>query len=170
MKKTHFFSQGFTLVELLVVIVLIGALAIGLFATINPIEQINRGRDSGRRNIAREMAGAINRYYAARQVYPFSADIATEALSGTNVDAVITELVTAGELKSNFKSSSGNALDDVMMTVTGTGTAFQVCFEPTSTSVMNDPAAGFDDAGTAVAACTDGTPNTATDNCNICFN
>lgn len=41
-------QKGFTLIELLIVIAVLGVLAAVVLAAINPLEQLKRGRDSGR--------------------------------------------------------------------------------------------------------------------------
>lgn len=68
---------GFTLVELLVVVALIGILAVAVLSTINPIEQANRARDAKYKNDASEIVSATERYYATTQTYPWT--------SGTNM-------------------------------------------------------------------------------------
>ncbi len=68
-------NSAFTLVELLIVIALIGVLATALVATLNPIEQINKARDSRYKNDAAELLAAIERYYATQQFYPWSDDV-----------------------------------------------------------------------------------------------
>ena len=50
--------KGFTLVELLIVIALIGILSVAMLATINPIEQANKARDAKVQNDAAEVMNA----------------------------------------------------------------------------------------------------------------
>ncbi|HPT66309.1 MAG TPA: type II secretion system protein [Candidatus Woesebacteria bacterium] len=63
--------KGFTLVELLIVIALIAILSVAVLATINPIEQANKAKDSTTQNDAAEMMNAYERYYANAQRYPW---------------------------------------------------------------------------------------------------
>jgi len=64
-------SLGFTLVELLIVIALIGILAVALVATLNPIEQVNKARDARFKNDAAELLSALERSYASTTTYPW---------------------------------------------------------------------------------------------------
>ena len=63
---------GFTMIELLVVIAIIGILAVAVLSTLNPIEQINRGRDTRSRADAAELLSGIERYYTTNEVYPWN--------------------------------------------------------------------------------------------------
>jgi prepilin-type N-terminal cleavage/methylation domain-containing protein len=65
-------SAGFTLVELLIVIAIIGILAIAVLAAINPIEQLNKAKDSNKRDEAGQVASAFERYFAANSEYPWN--------------------------------------------------------------------------------------------------
>lgn len=68
MKKGKlFFSWGFTLVELLIVIALIGILSVAVLSTLNPIEQTNKASDAKYKNDAAEILGALERYYTTKQ-------------------------------------------------------------------------------------------------------
>lgn len=63
--------RGFTLVELLIVIALIAILSVAVLATINPIEQSNKAKDSTMQNDAAEVLNAYERYYAGQSSYPW---------------------------------------------------------------------------------------------------
>ncbi len=79
------------MIELLIVIAVIGILAIAVLAAINPIEQINRGRDTGSRSDAEQLIGAIDRFYAAHGYYPWMEspnDTDGEAITWSMVDTV----------------------------------------------------------------------------------
>lgn len=76
MKKTNFLSKiksqmAFTMIELLIVIAILGILAVAVLAAINPVEQINRGRDTGSRSDAEQLLSAIDRFYAYKGYYPW---------------------------------------------------------------------------------------------------
>lgn len=64
-------NLGFTLVELLIVIGLLGAIALIVIAAINPIEQANRARDTRFKSDAAQLISAVDRYFAARQEFPW---------------------------------------------------------------------------------------------------
>lgn len=64
-------AAGFTMIELLIVIAILGILAVAVLAAINPIEQINRGRDTGTRSDAEQLISAIDRFNAFKGYNPW---------------------------------------------------------------------------------------------------
>ena len=72
-------AAGFTMIELLVVISVIGVLAVAVLSSINPIEQINKGRDTGLRSDAGQLLSAVERYFSIHELFPWN-----EARTGTN--------------------------------------------------------------------------------------
>lgn len=98
MKQQTFFSKirsqvAFTMIELLIVIAILGILAVAVLAAINPIEQINRGRDTGSRSDSEQLLSAIDRFYAYKGYYPWVTnpnDDATLAWRGVSGDVAIT--------------------------------------------------------------------------------
>lgn len=65
--------KGFTIVELLIVIVVIGILATLVIVTFSGIQQ--RGRDSQRKTDINALAGHISAYYADKGYYPTLLDM-----------------------------------------------------------------------------------------------
>ncbi len=66
-------QKGFTLIELLIVIAILGVLAAAVLSAINPVEQINRGRDTGSLSDAEQLHSAVARYNAAQGFLPWQA-------------------------------------------------------------------------------------------------
>jgi len=62
---------GFTLVELLIVIALLGVLATAVLAAINPLEQANRARDAKYKSDASQLLAAIDRYFVSKDEFPW---------------------------------------------------------------------------------------------------
>jgi len=65
-------KKGFTLIELLVVITLIGILAVAVLSALNPIEQINKARDAGKRADSSQLLEALDRYFASNEKFPWN--------------------------------------------------------------------------------------------------
>lgn len=88
-------QAGFTLVELLIVIAILGVLAGVVLVAINPLEQIARAQDAGRESGIGQLGRATTNYQTSQQLPDYSA-LGTAA--GTNTWQ--STLVTASEIKS----------------------------------------------------------------------
>ena len=77
---------GFTMIELLVVISVIGILAVAVLSSINPIEQINKGRDTRTRSDAAQLINAADRYFAIHEIYPWNVTTASYTAGSVEYD------------------------------------------------------------------------------------
>ena len=74
------------MIELLVVIAVIGVLAVAVLSSINPIEQINKGRDTRTRSDAAQLINAIDRYFSIHETYPWNTDNADVGYTAPTAD------------------------------------------------------------------------------------
>ncbi|MBP6993744.1 prepilin-type N-terminal cleavage/methylation domain-containing protein [Candidatus Woesebacteria bacterium] len=139
-------KKGFTLIELIIGITILALLAVGLLAALDPAEQFAKARDTSTRNTLLEIYGALQRYEAAQENYPTAvselvAGTGTYASNGTavgsgasNMAQAVTDLIASGELKQNFKSAAGTALDRIYIYKDATYQKLMVCYKPTARS------------------------------------
>ena len=77
-------NEGFTIFELLIVIVLIAILAAAILAAINPVEQFKRANDEGRKINGHELLRSIGRYQATTgknpEIFPTTPNYDCEAI------------------------------------------------------------------------------------------
>lgn len=127
-------SNGFTVIELLIVFGVIGILAVVMLAVINPAEQIRRSRDTERLSQAKQLIDAYTRYYAPRAEYPWNTVYGTPAaLATTNPDfrdgRNSKPLLDSGEIKKSFVSQE--VFTELYLTE-DVSDRVSVCFEPES--------------------------------------
>jgi prepilin-type N-terminal cleavage/methylation domain-containing protein len=85
-------TSGFTLVELLIVIAVLGVLAAVVLVAIDPLEQLARGRDAGRKSSIAQLGHALQAYFTAHNsAYPAVATGSTTWITDT--------MVASGEIK-----------------------------------------------------------------------
>jgi prepilin-type N-terminal cleavage/methylation domain-containing protein len=148
-------AKGFTLIELLIVISVLGILAVAVLSAINPIEQINRSRDTGSRSDAEQLLGAVDRFYATQGYYPWKTSpilpAVTEATAwgivadavavappgwGDGTTSVLGKLSVAntGEVKQSFTNRITSAGYNSLYKYHegGSGDSLYICFLPKS--------------------------------------
>lgn len=141
---------GFTLVELLIVIALLGVIALVVIAAINPIEQANRARDTRFKSDGAQLISAIDRYFASQNEFPWvTAEIATTNsaafgfVSSTDQGVGVCGadcntnglLITTDELKTEFRNRDfikATSADKQLWIGKATGSSESVyaCFVP----------------------------------------
>lgn len=58
-------NKGFTLIELLIVMAILGVLAVVVLVAINPVQQLARTRDAGRKSTVTQLGHALEAYYTS---------------------------------------------------------------------------------------------------------
>ncbi|MFH0749865.1 MAG: type II secretion system protein [Candidatus Gottesmanbacteria bacterium] len=156
--------KGFTLVELLIVIALLGALAIGLIGALDPFEQLKKGTDTGTRDLVNQVQTAVLRYYATtnKMPWPEADEFESTDLETGPLPTAIINMITAGEMKSNFNEIYSGQLNKVWVSYVKmsdtSSVQVRVCYAPGSKSFQVDPATkylktGLENTGTETAAC-----------------
>lgn len=163
MRLPKIFARGFTMIELLVVIAVIGILAVALLATLNPLEQIRKGRDTRTRSDASQLTSAIERYNASLGYFPWqasegedlagaSADIPFVAvnsgatvtgctLSDCTIDGILDQLTSTSEVKSSFIDRITDATSSdayLYFDDEASGAAVYSCFVPESNTFQRE--------------------------------
>lgn len=190
-------NKGFTLMELLIVIGVLGILAAGLLAAIDPFEQLKKARDTNNRSAAIEFLGSSQRYYAthgylpwfkmtglnydcvtgdvpnlrtANAVSPWAA-VAVSKAGGTGDPEMKTcvdnTLLVDGEIKSTFFEG----LATTLYVTSGSSTKVMVCFPPEGKSNQADASSKYvynpTDKTVTLVACT--VADKTAGNCLQCF-
>jgi prepilin-type N-terminal cleavage/methylation domain-containing protein len=144
--------KGFTLIELIIAITILGLLAVALLAALDPIEQFNKARDTATRNTALEIHNAMLRYNASKERFPDAVETPGTYNMISTGPSIIAVLIDTGELKSNFIQAAGSgALSRIG--VYNTGTTLYTCFRPVSKQFKTE-------AGLFVITPSIGYPNT----------
>jgi len=149
------------MIELLIVIAVLGVLAIAVLAAINPIEQINRGRDTGNRSDAEQLLSAIDRYNASQMLWPWQgAAVDPEPVGWAQITALAPAAPTGGcpmlsnlrydsadvgcegtdEIKQSFVNRITDSRYNALYMEYGgaTGDSVYVCFSPQSMSFSQE--------------------------------
>lgn len=147
---------GFTMIELLIVIAILGILAVAVLSAINPLEQINRGRDTQSRGDAEQFINAVERYNASKGRFPWQDEPNAEVdLDGIDSTAggdedditifagIMAVLVDTNEVKTGYASRIQQATYNPLYAYWDSddfSNSVYVCFSPKSKSFRTEAA------------------------------
>jgi prepilin-type N-terminal cleavage/methylation domain-containing protein len=96
-KMSAYIKKGFTLIELLIVMAILGVLAIVVLVAINPVQQLARTRDSGRKSTVTQVGHSLEAYFTSHGGQYLNA---TNCGAAGTMTSWMTCLQVAGELAS----------------------------------------------------------------------
>ena len=120
-------NSGFTLVELLVVIAVLGVLAAGVLVAINPVEQLSRGRDSAKKTAVAELGRGLLAYQTSQNQLP---DGVNGGVSWADI------LITAGDIKVKPSNPASSTLDCSITTSATDGADGGYCYRRNATGAF----------------------------------
>lgn len=170
-------TAGFTMIELLIVISVIGVLAVAVLSSINPIEQINKSRDTRTRTDAANLINASDRYFAIHEVYPWNETTGTYTTADADYDSEfvftgsgddwdwVDVLVTTAEVKEGYTNRLKND-DSLIVFKPGISNAtMYTCFLPRSEAFKFEAANNCADGTTPGGLGSSVTPPTGVTTC-----
>lgn len=95
-------NKGFTLIELLIVMAILGVLAVVVLVAINPVQQLARTRDAGRKSGISQIGRALEAYFTSH-----GGTYVPEAGTGCTPANWLGCLVAAGEISTSPSTIAG---------------------------------------------------------------
>lgn len=153
--------SGFTLIEILVVVALIGALFLGILASVDPLEQLKKGGDTAKRSLTTQIYNGFIQYYASQNTFPWTTDLsslaATDNAMVADTTGYIPMAIAQGELKNDFINLAGSNLSKIFLTSLedseGNRQNLASCFLPDSKSFRLEPNAKYGKDGDISSGC-----------------
>jgi prepilin-type N-terminal cleavage/methylation domain-containing protein len=74
-------EKGFTLIELIIVMAILGLLAVIVLVLVNPVERLAQARDSNRMTSITQLGHSLQAYYTTNSAYPATATWAQDLVA-----------------------------------------------------------------------------------------
>lgn len=154
-------KAGFTLIEILIVVVIFAIVAIAVISAINPTELINRGRDTSTLQAVSQTYSAAIRSNTIRGNFPIESDLSGVALNSEEGIAFIDKLRETDEVKESF--TNNQELNNIFLSANVDNQQIYLCFRPKSQAFYNHPLSGYDKFGQEIEQC-------LANECYVCVN
>jgi hypothetical protein len=144
--------ESFTLLETVIVMALLMALAVVLLAALDPLEQIYRTRDLSYLVSSKDIHSAITGSLIRKDI-PWEEQIEAITLSSSVGQEIIKKLINDGELKTDAKWSGSRLLADIYLTAPQDGANFYLCYQPISKAHRQSSNNRYDKFGVIQQGC-----------------
>lgn len=158
----HFSKAGFTLIEILIVLVIFSILSVCVIVALDPLEMINRGRDTGCLTFIAELYNATDRMEARERTILPAGDVVGATLDSNFGVVALYQLMDYFEIKPSFISSHQKKLPSTYVTITDSFQNKAFCFLPKSKAFGDHFLTVYSIAGEKVEEC-------PPDGCYLCF-
>lgn len=147
------------MIELLIVIGVLGILAVGVLAAIDPFEQLKKARDTNTRQSVISLHTAFTRYFATHNALPWDNAVSTcvgfattravgmPIVVGNAMEACVNAVIAEGELKTGFITALGTTVAGGIYVSSPAIATVNVCFAPASKSIFQEVSTKFDESG-----------------------
>ncbi len=155
-------KSGFTLIEVIVAVSIFAILSVIAISALNPVEQINRGKDEAVLNTASELYQSLERLQANNGSPPWDQSLQAEVLTSDQGQEILDRLVERQELKKSFVTRNDNYLARIFISTSHDFGQISICFAPNSVAFQNHELAQYNQGGIEVEVCSE-------DKCYICL-
>ena len=155
-------KPGFTLIELIVVIAILALLAVALLAVLNPLEMINRSKDTATLSAAQTVNNAIVRFNSVSRDPIVTKELTASDITTPDSQTMLAKLVTNNELKTSFITYASRKITPLLFTITPDLAKLNICFVPLSNSFKTRPDTIYNGSGSKID-CTNQV-------CHLCIN
>lgn len=170
---------GFTLMELVIVLGMLGILMSMLLIALNPFEQLNRARDVSNKIALRSIYDSVNRFRVKNGYMPWceSVDVLTcedidppVTLKSSSVEIIAHNLIEAGETSVDFRENLQDAsLSEIFLYSPFTQDMLSMCYQPHSRAFKSDDLNKYVNATGLLGNETECPPNDPSSNCYSCL-
>ncbi len=136
-------SKGFSIIETIIVIAIFAILSVAVISILDPLEQINRGKDTSLIQTSETLTNAITRFSISQSRLPWTNEIQAVTLNSPEGESIVTNIIVLGELKTSFPKSHNKNFQEIYLTAETNQSSVMLCFQPHSKAYKNHQHTSF---------------------------